>query len=64
MKNRLSRLVWLARAGVESRIKKTNTNNQVRVTREKESKTSRNLRKNSSRAIASKWHPKQQAACH
>ena len=24
--------VWLARAGVESRINKTNTNNQVRVT--------------------------------
>jgi len=29
---------WLARAGVESRINKTNTNNQVRVTWEKKEK--------------------------
>src|SRR5438552_18900651 len=30
---------WLARAGVESRINKTNTNNQVRVTWHKTTKT-------------------------
>jgi hypothetical protein len=29
---------WLARAGVESRINNTNTNNQVRVTWEKKEK--------------------------
>ncbi len=29
---------WLARAGVESRINKTNTNHQVRVTWEKKEK--------------------------
>jgi len=29
---------WLARAGVESRINKTNTNNHVRVTWEKKEK--------------------------
>jgi len=29
---------WLARAGAESRINKTNTNNQVRVTWEKKEK--------------------------
>jgi hypothetical protein len=34
----LTRPAWLARAGVESRINKTNTNNQVRVTWEKKEK--------------------------
>ncbi len=33
---------WLARAGVESRINKTNTNNQVRVTWEKKEKQTMN----------------------
>ena len=33
---------WLARTGVESRINKTNTNNQVRVTWEKKEKQTMN----------------------